>query len=103
MGAKIASKPLKTPGPGQYDNHSVIAMTKAAGANTKISSGPKRPNHFISKQDAENPGPGNYDGAYAVFGKNTKGVATMGSKYKAEKNVNPGPGQYTAETGRSSR
>jgi len=43
------------------------------------------------KNDA--PGPGNYAEDTSTF-KNVKGVASMGSKYKAEVNSNPGPGQY---------
>lgn len=44
-----------------------------------------------TKNDA--PGPGNYAENTSTFN-NVKGVATMGSKYKPEKNFNPGPGQY---------
>jgi len=97
MGGKIASKALKTPGPGSYDNHNLIAMTKKQGASIKIHGGPKRPDHFVSKKELENPGPGNYDGTYQAFGKNTKGAASMGSKYRPVGNTNPGPGQYSAE------
>lgn len=50
MGAKIASKALKTPGPGQYDNDNANGMSKAKGVSTKIASGPKRPDHFVSKK-----------------------------------------------------
>ena len=32
------------------------------------------------------------------MGKNMKGTATMGGKYRAEKNTNPGPGQYEDAT-----
>ena len=32
------------------------------------------------------------------MGKNMKGTASMGSKYRAEKNTNPGPGQYDDTT-----
>ena len=41
------------------------------------------------------PGPGNYVADNNTFGKAVKGVASMGSKYKAERNTNPGPGNYS--------
>ena len=45
------------------------------------------------------PGPGNYNETANTFGKNLKGTANMGSKYKPVKNLNPGPGQYSQEDG----
>ena len=44
------------------------------------------------------PGPGNYSDSRNTMGKNMKGTATMGGKYRAEKNTNPGPGQYEDAT-----
>jgi len=72
-------------------------MTKQQGASVKIG-GTKRPNHFVREKESKNPGPGNYAEAYATFGKNVKGVASMGSKYKPVISTTPGPGQYQDET-----
>ena len=38
-------------------------------------------------------GPGNYLENTSTF-TSTRGAATMGSKFKPDKNANPGPGQY---------
>ena len=46
------------------------------------------------KVSSSQPGPGNYNESKNTIGKNMKGAATMGSKYRAEKNTNPGPGSY---------
>ena len=44
------------------------------------------------------PGPGGYQDETNTFGKAVKGGASnMGRKYKAERNLNPGPGQYDAD------
>ena len=42
------------------------------------------------------PGPGNYSHNTSTFN-NAKGGASMGSKYKPERNDNPGPGQYSGD------
>jgi len=43
------------------------------------------------------PGPGGYEDETNTFGKAAKGGANMGSKYKPERNMNPGPGEYDAD------
>ena len=69
------------------------------GANAKIGN-TKRPDNFTNKDGAAMPGPGGYLNSTNTFGKNTKGAATMGSKYKPTKNDNPGPGQYSGDAAR---
>ena len=62
------------------------------GECVKAKSG--RANTFWAKQTKnDQPGPGNYAEVPSTFG-TTKGVATMGGKYREERNMNPGPGQY---------
>ena len=91
MGSKLSSKPSNTPGPGAYNNHNLIAMTKSKGTSVRIG-GPQRPELISAQTQSSNPGPGNYAEAYQTFGKNVKGAANMGSKYKPLKNDTPGPG-----------
>ena len=98
MGSKY--KPIKNdnPGPGQY-----TAQDTNRGNDSK-SYGKigttKRPDIFEGQTKAagSQPGPGNYMESNNTFGKNMKGAATMGSKYRAEKNSNPGPGQYASKS-----
>lgn len=54
----------------------------------------KRQELWDEKSKEQLPGPGNYVDDRNTFGKAAKGVANMGSKYKPERNENPGPGQY---------
>jgi len=51
----------------------------------------------------EMPGPGNYAANEYTFGKNVKGAASMGSKHRQERNLNPGPGQYEAQAHKTMR
>ena len=46
----------------------------------------------LDKRRDDLPGPGNYADENNTFGKAAKGTANMGSKYKPERNSNPGPG-----------
>lgn len=52
-----------------------------------------RPDIWEEQTKNSAPGPGNYRET-GTFGKNLKGAANMGSKYKPARNDNPGPGQY---------
>lgn len=95
MGGKQISKIHLSPGPGSYENHNVISLTKNKGASVKIGT-TKRPENFTNSQK-DLPGPGNYIESTDTFGKNLKGAATMGSKYKTIVSETPGPGQYSGE------
>ena len=90
MGSKYRPAKNENPGPGQYTADSNRASNSKNG---KIGT-TKRPDIWEDQKKAgeAQPGPGNYISSTNTFGKNMKGVATMGSKYRAEKNSNPGPG-----------
>ena len=89
MGSKYKPVKNENPGPGQYSgDHNV---NKNSTANGKISQAQRQDIWAESTNDL--PGPGNYAEVPSTFG-TTKGVATMGGKYKEERNYNPGPGQY---------
>ena len=47
MGSKINAKFNNVPGPGAYNNHNLIAMTKNKGTSVRIG-GPKRPELFAT-------------------------------------------------------
>ena len=84
------------PGPGQY-NATDRNLQSAKSASVRIGL-TKRPDIWEQQTKNGAPGPGNYSNENDQFGKRTKGVATMGSKYKPVKNENPGPGQYSGNT-----
>ena len=95
MGLHRTQKINNTPGPGSYSNADVISMVKSKGVSQKIGQ-TKRPDNF-TKNDSYMPGPGNYATTDAKgFGRNVKGAASMGSKYKPTRNDNPAPGHYTS-------
>lgn len=91
---KVAVKVEASPGPGAYNNHNQLGLTKKKEASVKIGA-TKRPDNF-TKEQKDLPGPGNYMQSTDTFGKDVKG-ASMGSKYKATVSDTPGPGQYSGE------
>ena len=92
MGGKYKEEYNMNPGPGQYDNDASKLKPKL-GASARIGSA-KREDIWKNSQN-ELPGPGNYISETNTFGQAARGIASMGSKYKPEKNSNPGPGQYS--------
>ena len=80
IGVPRKEKINDTPGPGSYSNSNVINMVKSKGASVRIGQ-TKRPDNF-TKNQSDLPGPGNYGADTNTFGKNMKGTATMGSKYR---------------------
>ena len=89
MGSKYKPARNDNPGPGQYSGDPI--MQKSSTMNGKISQAQRQDIWAESTNDL--PGPGNYAEVPSSFG-TTRGVATMGGKYKPERNDNPGPGQY---------
>ena len=89
MGSKYKPEMNNNPGPGQYSGDP--NMNKNSAANGKISQA-QRPDIWAGSNN-DLPGPGNYAEQPSTFG-TTKGAASMGGKYKEERNYNPGPGQY---------
>ena len=63
------------------------------GSNAKIGIAPRKDLWEDQNKNGSMPGPGNYTEKPSTFG-TTKGAASMGSKYKPERNYNPGPGEY---------
>ena len=92
MGSKYKADVNSNPGPGQYDNDASKLRPKT-GASVRIGSA-KRKELWDETSKEQLPGPGNYIDDRNTFGKAATGVASMGSKYKPERNENPGPGQY---------
>ena len=90
MGSKYRSRANDNPGPGQYQ-HVDSNRVKSAQSSCKIGT-TQRPDIWHKELKRDAPGPGNYMATTNTFGKSLKGAATMGSKYKQEKNLNPGPG-----------
>ena len=95
MGSKYKPVRNDNPGPGQYSGDAA-RVKSAKSVNCKIGT-TKRPDIWEKDAKKDLPGPGNYLSSTSTFG-NTKGVANMGSKYKPEKNENPGPGQYDSQS-----
>ena len=92
MGSKYKPTVSSTPGPGQYaDEQNYYAK----GKSSKIGS-TSRPDIWRNESKNDAPGPGNYMETLGTFGKNVKGLATMGSKHKSVQNLTPGPGSYDA-------
>ena len=102
IGVRREDKKQNTPGPGAYSNSDVIGMVKSKGASVRIGN-TKRPDNFTKKEVQALPGPGNYIETANTFGKGVKGAANMGSKYRPEKNTNPGPGQYQSESNKATQ
>ena len=80
----------ENPGPGQYsDPNRNLSSAKSASVRIGLT---KRPDIWEQQTKRDAPGPGNYTQDINEFGKQAKGVAGMGSKYKTARNTNPGPG-----------
>jgi hypothetical protein len=90
MGSKYKPVTNTNPGPGAYSGDSQVK--RSGNANGKIGTTARPDIWEGTKEASKAPGPGNYLETTNTFGKNMKGVATMGSKYKPAKNLNPGPG-----------
>ena len=91
MGSKYKPERNDNPGPGQYNADA--NKNKKSAPNTKLAKADRQDLWDAETKD-DRPGPGQYVDETNTFGKAAKG-ANMGSKYKAEVNQNPGPGQYT--------
>ena len=100
FGASSARKTSKNsnPGPGQYSEHG-RNMTHTKSASVQFGS-TNRPDLWKKEVKGDVPGPGGYEDETNTFGKAVKGGASMGSKYKPSRNLNPGPGQYDADPSR---
>jgi hypothetical protein len=61
----------------------------------------RRTDNFVSKEEADLPGPGNYGEQYSSFSK-TQNVP-LGGKYKSKLSDTPGPGQYGAVGSRNAK
>ena len=94
MGSKYKAEVNYNPGPGQYDNDASKLKPKTGGSVTIGSA--KRKELWDEASKEQLPGPGNYIDDRNTFGKAAT-VAGMGSKYKPERNDNPGPGQYAVD------
>ena len=70
-------------------------MQSKIGASVRIGSAKRKDIWEDQTKSGDLPGPGLYVNETNTFGKAAKGVATMGSKYKPDRNTNPGPGQYS--------
>lgn len=88
MGSKFKPEKNENPGPGQY----------SVGASPKKTAVPiskaERKDIWEEQTKRDAPGPGNYQENTSSFGKTKGGAANMGSKFKPEQNMNPGPGHY---------
>mgnify|MGYP006889523010 CR=1 FL=1 len=91
MGSKYKFVAKDTPGPGQYEGSASLTQRKTATVKISLE---KRKDPWAEKMQ-DQPGPGNYEGFKSSFGQN-KGPS-MGSKYRQETNLVPGPGQYDGD------
>mmetsp|Transcript_14602 Transcript_14602/g.19762 ORF Transcript_14602/g.19762 Transcript_14602/m.19762 type:complete len:209 (-) Transcript_14602:264-890(-) len=91
MGSKYKPEKNLNPGPAQYDVSE--SLTKTAGTGVRISKA-QRKEIWDAQTRKDVPGPGNYSENTSSFAQVKGGAANMGSKYRDEVNVNPGPGQY---------
>lgn len=94
MGSKYKAETNLNPGPGQYDADP--NKNKRQAPNTKVSQA-QRQDLWADQSRQDLPGPGNYAVEASSFKDSRGGANNMGSKYKPEVNMNPGPGQYDAD------
>ena len=87
-----------TPGPGAYRGEAGRAKPPTGAARMGTS---RRTDNFVSKEEADLPGPGNYGEQYSSFSK-TQNVP-LGGKYKSKLSDTPGPGQYGAVGSRNAK
>ena len=90
MGSKYKPEVNMNPGPGQYQD----ASKMLSGTQGSVRIGQAQRGDLWQNDSKETiPGPGNYVDETNTFGKAAKRI-NMGSKYKPERNDNPGPAQY---------
>ena len=85
MGQRLETRVNQNPGPATYDVND--KMTKASAGHAIIGHS-ERQEHWVDKNGAEMPGPGNYVDK-STFGEKDKGPTIA---YKIEEKVRQGPG-----------
>jgi hypothetical protein len=78
------------PGPGAYDARDSLVKS----FTPSYVQGKSKRTEFVSRMQAEMPGPGNYDNDHKTFGKDAPKVSLYGKPRELRGLLSPGPGEY---------